>query len=503
MTTSRNGLFSDALDYAYHAIGGHFPYSTYVSGYPIIGKLWDLFSEDGRGFDRIVTAAAKVAEDNNGVAWWRFGPTIDLALMANPGDIREVIKENHDNIIFHDSTGSFKLFFGPDSIFNAPYKSDRWNDLRPRFISFLVKDSTLTKDAVPMQGMIDRHIKRIEMQEGNQLSNLEQFCNSLTMDMIGLKLGINHMGEEDKAKLSGLLAKAAVEVANPYNQVIAPWVPGYDFEKSKLYGLMSEGWNTLRKIIRENEDNMRSTNNWLNQDGNHDRDYFTQDVLYNVTQFLVAGHETTAKLLLFTLIMLSDPKHKHVLDKLREEIDKQGVPPEEFTRENVKKMDYMEAVMNEVLRLYPPIPDMVFKVAKGFSIADGQYTFKAGDMAVISPRTTGHSKKIWGEDAEDFRPERMFEFDKDVDSRMKPYTHFPFGFMPRQCVGRLFSKQEVALTVARLVNNYDLTMQLKDGTPLQHPVPFHQVFTLRVGVDNIAVKFNERAKPAQKLRLAS
>ena len=65
------------------------------------------------------------------------------------------------------------------------------------------------------------------------------------------------------------------------------------------------------------------------------------------------------------------------------------------------------------------------------------------------------------------------------------------------------TSRPVALTVARLVNDYDLALQSKDGAKVEHPVPFHQVFTLRIGVDNIGMRFDRREAPQQRLRLAS
>ncbi len=460
-----------------------FPNESFIEGDLFWGKASELFSDDGRGVDRIlIEQAAPVAKKNiGGIAHWRFGPTRIAVLLTKPDDIKSTILENKQNIYFHDTTGSFKLFFGPNTIFNAPYQSPDWVHSRTRFLKTLFSATSLQKNVATMQDISNKFITTI-VKNNYSIDNLEQFANSITMDMIGqTKLGLKHIDESVKEKISAIIASATIAIANPTNQIINEYLPFVKyFYKSHLQTLLDEGFTVLREeVIKPNADNILSTSNWLNEDGNKaDLDLYSKNIVYEITQFLVAGHETTAKLLLMSLLLLGDSSHKDILDKVHQEISAKNSAPQEWQHEDFENMPYLNAVLNEVLRLYPPIPDMVFKVANPFPIAAGHV--KQDDLIIISPRITHRLQSIWGDDADQFRPERFLE------KKFNDYEHFPFGFMPRQCVGRNFSMQEVKLALSRLIYLFDLKHDL------HHPFPHHQIFTLRIDLEKIHMKFSLR-----------
>jgi cytochrome P450 len=174
-----------------------------------------------------------------------------------------------------------------------------------------------------------------------------------------------------------------------------------------------------------------------------------------------------------------------------------GKEPEEWVRDDIKKLVYLEAFINEVLRLYPPIPDMIFTAKKAFSTGNGKYNFKPGDMIIISQRITGRLTIAWGDDAEECKPERFYNEEtkeKNVDEMLE-FKFFPFGIKQRQCVGRNFSKQEVALIIGHIITKFDLQLKSKEGQDLHHPFPFHQVFTLRMGLEDINLHLKPREVP--------
>ncbi|GEM_PF-4421998 len=482
------------LPYVFPVKDVQLPPVAYLEGDEYWGKLGDVFSPDGRGFDRIIVAAAPIAEKNaHGIAYWRFGPKKVVVLVTQPADIKTIVKDNFANIHFHDSTGSFKMFFGPDSIFNSPHNSENWKHLRQRFKLALLTDSALGKDIAPMQRIIDGVIARIVQKQDHTIDDLEQFSNSLTMDMIGkTKLGFEHIDENIKKRISDIIAEATVEVANPRNQLIDEYLPFVKyFYKSHLKVLLDQGFDVLRNnIIKPNEKNIRETDNWLHEEGSAERlDLYSQKTIFEITQFLVAGHETTAKLLLMSLLLLGDAQHRDVLEKVYTEILSQGISPQEWTTENLNNMPYLTAVLKETLRLYPPIPDILFKVAKPFSFAAG--SLNKDDIVVISPRITHRNKAIFGEDADLFRPERFLE------KSFGEFENFTFGFMPRPCPGQRFSMQEVKLTLARLIALFDIKHDL------QFPFPHHQIFTLRVDLEDIKMKFHLRSSLEHEAKQSS
>jgi cytochrome P450 len=471
-----------------------FPHSVYMGGDPYWGKLWDLFSNDSGGLDKMIEQAATQVDANaTGIAWWRFGPKKTAALVTKPADIKMIIESNIDNLYFHDSTGSFALFFGPQSIFNSPHKSEQWSHARQRFKTALLDEVALRDDVKDMQDIISQYMQQITSSKDNTITNLEEFASSITMEMISkLKLGIEKIPENTKKKISQVISDATIELSNPWNQTASQYIPFYSlFSKSKLNHLLKDGYQILREeVIKPNSSGILKTKNWLNPTPEKEPkpDLMSQNIVYDITQFLVAGHETTAKLVLLSLMLLGDSRHQEILSKLRAEIHTIDLPPEQWTRDHLAKLPYMDALLQEVLRLYPPIPDMIFKVRNDFTIMSGN--LQADDIIIISPRVTHRSKAIWGEDADEFKPERFFE------TRYGAYQHFPFGFMPRMCVGRLFSLQEAKLILARVVTQFDLQLDSK----LHHPFPFHQVFTLRLELENVMMRFTPNASSKQEVK---
>lgn len=465
-----------------------------IGGDAYWGQLWQLFREDGRGLDQIIEYAETCAKKTKrGLAWWRFGPKKTVVLLTQPADIEELLKANLKNILLHDSTGQFKEFFGPESIFSSPYRSKNWLRLRPRFLHTLFLESTLKKDIQPMQQIISQHFAQIQESKEGLVDNMEEFANSITMDMIGkLKLGLEKIPENSKKKVSTVIAQAAIEVANPWEKLLSDYVPFYKsvyryFYPSKLDLLLKSGYQILREeYIAPNRDAILTTENWLNPEKSDSQiNLNDQATIYEITQFLVAGHETTAKLVLLLFLILGDKKHSAILEKLRAEIDGHPLNPKEWDREDLANLPYLDAIVNETLRLYPPIPDILFEVTHPFFIADGKVN--KGDTLIISPRITQRSEAVWGENATEFHPERFLE------KKYSEHQFFPFGFTPRQCVGQRFSIQEAKLIIARAVLEFDFSHDL------HHPFPFHQVFTMRLDLQNIQMHFTERLRPKPEL----
>jgi cytochrome P450 len=469
----------------------------FIGGDPYWGKLWELFREDGRGLDKIIEYASIRAEaTRQGLAWWRFGPKKTVVLVTRPTDIEQLLsKENMKNLVMHDSTGQFKVFFGPHSIFSSAYQSANWKRLRPRFLTALFIEAVLKDDFQPMQDIITQHLARIAETNSGTVDNLEEFANSITMDMIGkLKLGLAKISESSKRKVSAIISQTAIEVANPWQKLLADYIPLYRylmpvyryFSPSKLDNLLKAGYQLLRtEYLAPNRENILGTQNWLNPAGAGSKlDLMKQETIYDITQFLVAGHETTAKLVLLSLMLLGDTQHKPILEKLRAEIEAQKIPPSKWDRNTLNQLPYLEAIINEVLRLYPPIPDILFETSGGFTLAEGRVN--ASDTIIVSPRMTQRSKAIWGEDAHEFKPERF------LGKKYSEYQFFPFGFTPRQCVGQRFSLQEAKLILARAVAEFDFSHEL------HHPFPFHQVFTMRMDLPEVKMQFQRRAAMSEK-----
>ena len=163
----------------------------------------------------------------------------------------------------------------------------------------------------------------------------------------------------------------------------------------------------------------------------------------------LAGHETSANALTWTLYLLS--QHPKAVSKLRTEI-KEVLGDREAQFEDLPKLSYTTQVINESLRLYPPawVTDRV-------ALKDDEYNglkIPKGSMIVIYIYGTHRSEKHWDQPTE-FRPER---FTKENIKSKPSFAFMPFGGGPRLCIGNNFAMMEMQLALVKMIRNFDFQL---------------------------------------------
>lgn len=164
-----------------------------------------------------------------------------------------------------------------------------------------------------------------------------------------------------------------------------------------------------------------------------------------VLTLLMAGHETTATWLSWTLHLLaSEPEAER---RLQEELDTVlgGRTP---TVHDLPQLPYMARVMQESLRLRPPAWALD-RVSVDDDVIGG-YHVPGGSIVFLSPYMTHRHPEFWDE-PEKFDPDRFLP--ERSEGRPK-YAYFPFGGGPRQCVGRDFAQLEAQLIFATLYQRF-------------------------------------------------
>ncbi|KAI0629782.1 cytochrome P450 [Trametes polyzona] len=174
-------------------------------------------------------------------------------------------------------------------------------------------------------------------------------------------------------------------------------------------------------------------------------------VQYNILTFLIAGHETTSGMLTFAIYYLL--KNPETLRKLREEIDtKIGGRP--FTTADLNTLPYLIAVMRETLRLDPTAPARTVAPFEDTALL-GKY-FVAKDTSItVNTYDCQRDKTVWGEDAEEFRPERMLDGKFEA---LPPNAWQAFGHGMRACIGGAFAWQEGQIALVTILQHFDLVM---------------------------------------------
>ena len=120
-------------------------------------------------------------------------------------------------------------------------------------------------------------------------------------------------------------------------------------------------------------------------------------------------------------------------------------------------LPYTSAVFNEVLRLYPPVPIEIKECTTATTFPDGTCLPK-GAVVIWATWALGRSKKSWGDDADDFRPERWLVSGEGGGSTLKSvssYEYPVFNAGPRLCVGKKMAELLAVYVIANLVWKYE------------------------------------------------
>lgn len=192
------------------------------------------------------------------------------------------------------------------------------------------------------------------------------------------------------------------------------------------------------------------------------------------TTLLAAGHETTSAGTTWALHALS--LHESVQSRLRKELLDAGIGPgmEAPTFDVIESLHYLNNVVKEVLRFYPPVP-MTRREASVSAVVDGAYVPK-GTPLFIAPICINKSPAIWGSDGESFNPDRWDNLPKTHNN----YAMETFLHGARGCIGQRFAIVEMKCLLAGLVSNLkfepkqghvvepksSITMRPKGGLPL-------------------------------------
>jgi fraxetin 5-hydroxylase len=175
---------------------------------------------------------------------------------------------------------------------------------------------------------------------------------------------------------------------------------------------------------------------------------------------VVGGTDTAFVTLGWGLSLLLN--HRHALMKAREELDRVIGKDRNVEESDLPKLVYIQAIVKETLRMYPPAPfSMPHENTEDCYV--GGYRVPAGTLLWVNLWKLHRDPQVWS-DPEEFRPERFLTQHTDVDVRGQHFEYIPFGSGRRGCPGISLGFYVLNMTLARLIHGFDLT------TPFDAPV---------------------------------
>ncbi|XP_037088112.1 thromboxane-A synthase-like [Pollicipes pollicipes] len=189
-----------------------------------------------------------------------------------------------------------------------------------------------------------------------------------------------------------------------------------------------------------------------------------QEIKSNALVLVLAGYETTANALTSTSYLLA--KNQHVQEKLYQEISEQLPADEEMRYDQLASLPYLDQVLCESMRLYPPVVTFVSRHSPE-PTSLGPYRLPAGTNILAPVWSIHHDPAVWP-DPEKFDPDR---FSKEQREGRHPMAWLAFGAGPRNCLGMRFGMLESKMALVRLVRRYRLEMGESTPHELSFVVP--------------------------------
>ncbi|KAF8270465.1 cytochrome P450 monooxygenase [Lactarius quietus] len=173
---------------------------------------------------------------------------------------------------------------------------------------------------------------------------------------------------------------------------------------------------------------------------------------------LIAGSDTTSNSsCAITFYIASKPE---VQKKLQNELDEalQGEDDPASSYEAVKNLPYLNAVINEGLRMHSTSAIGLPRIVPEGGMQIQDHFFGQGTVLSVPSYTIHRDKEVWGQDASVFRPERWFERDNDAMQK----TFNPFSYGPRACVGRNLASLELLIIISSVFRRFDIVLEHPD-----------------------------------------
>ncbi|KAK1419750.1 hypothetical protein QVD17_29057 [Tagetes erecta] len=165
-----------------------------------------------------------------------------------------------------------------------------------------------------------------------------------------------------------------------------------------------------------------------------------EDIIEECKLFYFAGQETTGNMLVWTMILLA--KHIEWQARAREEVLR-VIGDRKLDIDSISRLKVINIIFNEVLRLYSPAVSFRRMIHEETKL-DG-LTLPAGSLIQINTLILHHDKDMWGEDVNEFKPERFSEGVSKVTKGQAVYL--PFGGGPRICIGQNFALLEAKMAL--------------------------------------------------------
>ncbi|XP_052753295.1 cytochrome P450 4C1-like isoform X2 [Galleria mellonella] len=409
-----------------------FPYTCL----PFIGHAW-LFIRRGKDPIDTFRLLADEAHKRNGITSFWFGNNLYVNV-ADPYAADKVMKTSLEKDEVMDLV---RPLIGNGSIF-APVTiwRPRRKVLAPtfgqktlnNFVKIFYKQSAILAD-------------QLQSVAGKEKFSIFSYVTTYSMDAIcetTMGVNVNAQGNINHPVLKAFNGFCQMSAA----RFVCPWLhPPSVYKYMPNYSTYVKHCQLLKnfvdKIIKTKGQEIN--NDWNNNVEPDDNLELREETLVMV----LAGTDTSAVGASFTMLLLA--RHPDIQEKVFQEIAHVcGNSEHPIETDHLPSLKYLDAVVRESLRLYPPVPVIVRKIETPTTLPSG-LTLVPGVGVAINIWGIHRNPDIWGPDANEFKPERF------IESTLKhPAAFMPFSYGPRNCLGYQYAMMSMKTVIATIIRNY-------------------------------------------------
>ena len=373
-----------------------------------------------------------------------------IYFVNSPDLIEYVTQTNHTNYIKTPAT-PLRMILG-DSIFTTD--GEEWLKRRRLYQPALNNTSIRSYVSAVIEAS-NEMLNEIgsSLTEKSEL-NISKLMTNVTINVLGktlfsATLGFNEQLQDDIAVIMHWIGERRLR--HPFVVPVTWPTPA----NKKFHTALKNMDQMIYKIIEAKKNESSPSDDLLSKlmargaEGNSNLN--PKELRDEVMTIFLAGHETSANVLNWTFYMLA--KHQEIQSRVFDEIAL--LEGGELVYEDLHKLQYTAQVLNESMRLYPPVWHFGRVNVEDDQI--GGYHIPAGSAVRISPYAIQRKSALWP-NPNTFNPDR-FESSKKI----QPYTFIAFGAGPRLCAGRNFAMMEMVFILVKTIRKYRLTFE---GDPI-------------------------------------
>lgn len=366
--------------------------------------------------------------------------TRNVVFLGDPALIGEVLLDKDDAWIKDRVTRGLSLFLGQGLLTS---EGDFWRKQRKLIAPRLTKKHIATY-ANAMVNCAETYADTLK--EG-EIGDVHAAMTRVTLEIVtatlfGTSLG---SGYDEIGHAIDELMQNFEQVTHSWRQLFPDWVPFAARRRSKKTARTID--DAVFEVIKKKRAQKERGDDLLSRmlEAQDDEGGTMTDVQLrdeSVTMF-VAGHETTANALAFALMLLGD--HPDIDARAYEEI-KNALNGKAPTADDIRKLPYLEAIVKETMRLYPPAHIIGRESLRELTL--GNWKIPKGASVLMSPYALHRSPEYWP-DPHAFRPQRWLDGSAE---RVPKNAYLPFGGGARVCIGNHFAMMESILILATLLS---------------------------------------------------